>query len=335
VQNEYLGLTVGSVFIIFFTLIYYVIVLVIEICLIACPDTVPIILGAFRCNRRQAAGKKGSKQRRGSSADGGGVGLPGGPGGPGGESDMVVNPFLVRNMEGAAPDSALGEGIVDLKSVMSMSNPTPAMWKAVQHSYDRMYGMITTLRDEVRDAKRATSHVQLEKEALSEGGDKPRRAFRTAFKPTVSAAEAAAGPSTTPRSAGAEGGFGSVVTAVSPLNLNFAARAGASLKAQAAAAGGGRRSSIAARVGVSGRSLRRPGGGGARAESSSDDEGKAGASTSSHVNTTADAATGLTGVSGERTTVMGTMPLSAQLPPPPLHLPTSALHECSGLGEQR
>jgi len=243
VQNEYLGLTVGSVFIIFFTLIYYVIVLVIEICLIACPDTVPIILGAFRCNRRQAAGTKGSKQRRGSSADGGGVGLPGGPGGPGGESDMVVNPFLVRAMEGGVPDATV-DGIVELDSVMRMSNPTPAMWKAVQHSYDRMYGMITTLRDEVRDAKRTVSDMEMA--ATGAGAsmrDKPHRVQRTTFQPMIASGGDEDG--------GAFASANPATAATSSVQLAFAARSGASLKAHVA----GRRASIAR---VSARSLRRP-----------------------------------------------------------------------------
>jgi len=257
VAHEYLGFAVGCLTIIFVSLAYYAMVLVVELTMAICPDTLTPMLAclcpcAARGANAAAAATAARAKRTSVTSDAEGM-----------SSDMVVNPVLLRasamaEAGAAASDPALA-GIVALAEVLRAGSPSPALWAAVQGSYGKMTNMLHDLLEESRATKRAqqvaadTAELASAMEEAMVAGARARRPLvRHQFQPRVTAGgdEAAAGGARdSPRSRGGGVASSSVFVASNPMSMP--PRTGTS--ARVTAGGGG--------TGLSLRQLPRGGGG--------------------------------------------------------------------------
>jgi hypothetical protein len=235
-RAEYTGIALGTVVLISLTIAYYVLCIFLELMTVFAPSRMPVIVGCLGICFRSFSARK--LQEAAIKARKGGVGRPS-ESGP--ASDMMVNPFMMKQQQGDPAFTA--GGLVDPTQIAGISAPTTAFWSAVQGSYGRMADMLRALQEEMRDMKR---ELDERRGAGSGGPGLGASRMRTQFRPMLRAvedpgahdAEAVASLSANPllvssRSAGGGGGAGGG-THVAGLNSFASSKRPVGLKMNAA-----------------------------------------------------------------------------------------------------
>jgi hypothetical protein len=173
---EYNSLAGAVIALVIATMIYFLLVFFMDICFVLCPRRAATMFAL--CGRAEDATLKKLGKAGAMKSGGAGKLAPVGISIPSSDEGMSVNPILLRH--GGMQDDLAGEsGVLDPVHVSAMPAPTEHMWAEVQASYNKLATMVSELRNEVRNSKRAAAEVvsATSDETVKLNYEKTRRQF--------------------------------------------------------------------------------------------------------------------------------------------------------------